>query len=138
MMRFLSITAIVFTTVAAHADEPATRTVTVTHSAVEGIGAETGVMRRDPSDIIKVDELYYVWYSKGKISPGYDATVWYATSTDGHKWTEEGMALAKGTAGMKGENYGNGFQSVPVNWKISSPRKKAFSNKLREITGGSN
>ena len=56
-------------------------------------------MRRDPSDIIKVDDLYYVWYSKGKISPGYDATVWYATSTDGHKWTEKGMALAKGKPG---------------------------------------
>ena len=85
--------------VAAHADEPATRTVAVTHSAVEGIGAEPGVMRRDPSDIIKVDGLYYVWHSKGKISPGYDATLWYATSKDGHKWTEKGMALAKGKPG---------------------------------------
>ncbi len=60
-----------------------TATVKVTHSALQGIGAEKGVMRRDPSDIIKVGDLYYVWYSKGKISPGYDATVWYATSTDG-------------------------------------------------------
>ena len=73
--------------------------VTVTHSTLEGIGAEPGVMRRDPSDIIKVDDLYYVWYSKGKISPGYDATVWYATSTDGHTWTEKGMSLAKGEPG---------------------------------------
>ena len=81
------------------ADGPATRTVTVTHTAVEGIGAEPGVMRRDPSDIIKVDDLYYVWYSKGKISPGYDATVWYATSKEGRSWTEKGMALAKGKAG---------------------------------------
>ena len=37
---------------------------------------------------------------------------------------------------MKGEGYENGFQSVPVNWQISSPRKKAFFNKLEEITGG--
>jgi len=36
-------------------------------------------MRRDPSDVIKVGDLFYVWYSKGKIAPGYDATVWYAT-----------------------------------------------------------
>ena len=86
-------------TVAVHAEEAVTRAVMVEHSAVEGIGAEPGVMRRDPSDIIKVDDLYYVWYSKGKISPGYDATVWYATSTDGHKWTEKGMSLAKGEAG---------------------------------------
>ena len=85
--------------VSASADEPAIETVTFTHSKLEGIGVETGVMRRDPSDVIKVDGLYYVWYSKGKISPGYDATVWYATSEDGHKWTEKGMALAKGAAG---------------------------------------
>jgi beta-xylosidase len=44
----------------------------------------------------RVGGLYYVWYSKGKIAPGYDATVWYATSPDGHVWTERGMALAKG------------------------------------------
>ena len=70
--------------------------VVVAHSALQGIGVEKGVMRRDPSDIIKVGDLYYVWYSKGKISPGYDATVWYATSPDGHVWTEKGLALAKG------------------------------------------
>jgi len=29
-----------------------------------------------------------------------------------------------------------GLQSVPVNWQISSPRKKAFFEKLKEITGG--
>ncbi|PHQ31471.1 xylosidase [Rhodopirellula bahusiensis] len=83
----------------AHADSPDAPTVVVTHSAVEGIGAEPGVMRRDPSDIIQVDDLFYVWYSKGKISPGYDATIWYATSKDGHQWTEKGMALAKGEPG---------------------------------------
>ena len=37
----------------------------------------------------------------------------------------------------RGEGYENGFQSVPVNWEISSPRKKGFFNKLKEITGGS-
>ena len=74
-------------------------TLKTTYSEAKGIGAEAGVMRRDPSDIIKVGDLYYVWYSKGKIAPGYDATVWYATSPDGHTWTEEGMALAKGEPG---------------------------------------
>ena len=74
------------------------KTLEATYSAAKGIGAEAGVMRRDPSDIIKVGDLYYVWYSKGKISSGYDATVWCATSTDGHVWTEKGMALAKGPA----------------------------------------
>ena len=28
-----------------------------------------------------------------------------------------------------------GYQSVPVDWKISSPRKRAFFTKLKEITG---
>ena len=37
---------------------------------------------------------------------------------------------------MKGEGFDDGYQSVPVNWGISSPRKKAFFDKLKEITGG--
>lgn len=37
---------------------------------------------------------------------------------------------------MKDEAFENGFQSVPVNWGISSHRKEAFFNKLEEITGG--
>lgn len=36
----------------------------------------------------------------------------------------------------KGEGFDDGFQSVPVNWGISSARKKAFFDKLEEITGG--
>jgi hypothetical protein len=38
---------------------------------------------------------------------------------------------------LKGEtSFDEGYQSVPVNWGISSPRKKAFFDKLEEITGG--
>jgi len=38
---------------------------------------------------------------------------------------------------MKGESsFDEGYQSVPVNWGISSERKKAFFNKVKEITGG--
>ncbi|MGB7324464.1 MAG: family 43 glycosylhydrolase [Rubripirellula sp.] len=84
---------------ASDAEDRPIGTVKISYSELSGIGAEEGVMRRDPSDIIKIGDLYYVWYSKGKISPGYDATVWYATSPDGHQWTEKGMALAKGEAG---------------------------------------
>ena len=36
---------------------------------------------------------------------------------------------------MQGEDFDAGYQSVPVNWSISSPRKKAFFAKLAEITG---
>jgi hypothetical protein len=36
---------------------------------------------------------------------------------------------------MKGEKFNDGYQSVPVNWGISSVRKKAFFKLLSEITG---
>jgi hypothetical protein len=36
---------------------------------------------------------------------------------------------------MNGEGYDDGYQSVPVNWTISSPRKKAFFALLSQITG---
>ncbi len=36
---------------------------------------------------------------------------------------------------MKGESFDEGYQSVPVNWKISSERKRGFFKLLREITG---
>lgn len=39
---------------------------------------------------------------------------------------------------MEDEGYDEGFQSVPVNWKISSERKRVFFNKVKEITGGTN
>jgi hypothetical protein len=34
---------------------------------------------------------------------------------------------------MKDEGYDEGYQSVPVNWGISSERKKGFFNKTKEI-----
>jgi hypothetical protein len=36
---------------------------------------------------------------------------------------------------MKGEGFDDGYQSVPVNWRISSSRKRAFFSLLKEITG---
>jgi len=36
---------------------------------------------------------------------------------------------------MKDEGFDEGFQSVPVNWGISSARKRGFFNLLAEITG---
>ena len=35
-----------------------------------------------------------------------------------------------------GDPFEEGFQSVPVDWRISTERKKAFFNKVKEITGG--
>lgn len=99
MKQQLGRLAVVITMAATTATEAKMKTIAVSHSELKGVGVEKGVMRRDPSDVIKVGELYYVWYSKGKIGPGYDATVWYATSTDAYDWTEKGMALAKGEPG---------------------------------------
>ncbi len=36
---------------------------------------------------------------------------------------------------MKGEGFDEGYQSVPVNWGISSTRKRGFFALVREITG---
>ncbi len=36
---------------------------------------------------------------------------------------------------MKGEGFDEGYQSVPVNWGISSARKRGFFQLLREMTG---
>jgi hypothetical protein len=36
---------------------------------------------------------------------------------------------------MKGEGFADGYQSVPVDWGINSPRKRGFFKLLSEITG---
>ena len=71
-----------------------------------------GVMRRDPSDVIKLGEIYYVFYTRlekmvgvdreglAPIWPeGYFGVIWYATSLDGKVWEERGEVLGKGLAG---------------------------------------
>jgi len=78
----------------------------------------TGVARRDPSDVIKLGDTYYVFYAraihsdwakygwKGRpyLASGYYGTIWYATSRDGKKWTERGEALGRGAAGKLDSN----------------------------------
>ncbi|MCF7567773.1 family 43 glycosylhydrolase [Sabulilitoribacter arenilitoris] len=68
------------------------------YDKITGIGNETGCTRRDPSDVIKVGDVYYVYYTKVYgVSPGYWGTIWYATSTDeGYTWTEQGEILGLG------------------------------------------
>jgi hypothetical protein len=36
---------------------------------------------------------------------------------------------------MKGEGFDEGYQSVPVNWGISSERKRGFFRLTADITG---
>jgi len=74
---------------------------------------EEGVVRRDPSALIKEDGRYFVWYSKStgesqgfggdiendKVFPWDRCDIWYATSVDGWTWKEEGLAVPRGHAG---------------------------------------
>jgi arylsulfatase A-like enzyme len=83
------------------------RAKTYNISPAKGLGVEEVVMRRDPSDIIKVKDLYYVWYTRHtnpEEPSGYDATIWYATSPDGHTWTERGESLPRGPKGSWDEH----------------------------------
>jgi len=74
--------------------------VEFSYSELKGLGSEIGVCRRDPSDIILVDGIYYVWYTRTeKQYSGYDASIWYACSEDGETWTEKGEALERGEKG---------------------------------------
>ena len=72
------------------------------YDEIQGIGHEKGCTRRDPSDVIKVEDTYYVYYTKvfGRAS-GYWGTLWYATSKDeGYTWKEQGEILGLGKKGQ--------------------------------------
>lgn len=74
--------------------------VEFSYSEIIGLTPENGITRRDPSDVILVDGVYYVWYTKtDKTYSGYDASIWYASSIDGEKWEEKGEALERGKVG---------------------------------------
>lgn len=74
---------------------------------------EEGVIRRDPSAVLKIGDLYYCWYTKGvgetvgfgsgdpeaKVFPWDKTEVWYATSKDGWDWKEQGCAVGRGEPG---------------------------------------
>jgi len=78
---------------------------------VAGIGKQPGITRRDPSDVIKVGDEYFVYYThvdheklpsnlKRLRASGYVGTIWYATSrNEGLHWIEHGPALGTGAPG---------------------------------------
>ena len=35
------------------------------YSTITGLGYEKGIVRRDPSCVIQVDGMYFVWYTRG-------------------------------------------------------------------------
>src|SRR5210317_645040 len=117
------------------AKEPAN--ITYKTSPAVNLGPEKGVLRRDPSDIIKVGDLFYVWYTKGAQNSGYDATVWYATSPDGKTWSEKGEALARGQAGSWDEQSvftPNILVSADKYWLFYTAVPKPFINSGPKIT----
>ncbi|PWJ57886.1 glycosyl hydrolase family 43 [Dyadobacter jejuensis] len=81
---------------------PSRRMVQFEYQDINGIGMDSTYNRRDNSDIIKVGNKYYIWYTRmdTPVTSGYWGTIWYATSEDeGHTWTEQGMALGLGEEG---------------------------------------
>ena len=73
------------------------KSVTASYSPIEALGFEEGIKRGDPSDVIKVGSLYYVWY--WKVGDHVRWATWYATSPDGFVWTEKGEVLPPGKDG---------------------------------------
>lgn len=85
----------------------------VDHKLKGDLAPEEGVIRRDPTAVIKVDGLYHVWYTKSvgeregfqtgdpraKVFPWDLSEVWHATSKDTITWKEEGQAVGLGPEG---------------------------------------
>ncbi len=118
---------------------------------------EEGIVRRDPSAMIKENGKYYVWYTrsvgptdgfagdieKDKVFPWDRCDIWYATSEDGLTWKEEGPAVLRGEKGayddrsvftveiMKHEDmYYLSYQTVksPYNVRVKNQVGLAWSN----------
>jgi hypothetical protein len=81
---------------------------------LEGFDYHNGdgtISRRDPSKIIRVNGKYYVWYTRRHTpapprgaaqatdtipSADWDLSeIWYATSKDGFRWEEQGVAIPR-------------------------------------------
>ena len=121
---------------------------------------EEGVVRRDPSAMIKEDGLYYTWYTRSigetdgfagdiettKVFPWDRCDIWYATSVDGITWDEQGPAVLRGEKGayddrsvftveiMKWENkYYLCYQTVksPYNVRVKNQVGLAWSDSPR-------
>lgn len=83
------------------------------HELTGDLNHEKGVIRRDPSAVLLIDDLYYTWYTKSvgravgfgtgdpeaKVFPWDKSEIWYATSKDGWHWEEQGTAITLGEKG---------------------------------------
>lgn len=89
------------------------------YSYITGIGKDDNVSRRDPTKVFKVNDTYYVWYTRRKtgsgpvgmedctdVLPAVDwdlADIYYATSKDGFNWEEKGLAVGRSPKGEYGD-----------------------------------
>lgn len=73
---------------------------------------DPNVIRRDPSAVLKIDGIYYTWYSRStgeshgftgdpekKVFQWDRTDIWYASSKDGWHWEEQGIAVGRGATG---------------------------------------
>lgn len=89
-------------------------TADFTQSTLTGdFAPNPNITRRDPSAVIFVNGLYYVWYSycvgdvvgfgsgdpQAKVFPWDKCDLYYGTSEDGYHWKEQGLAVARGAPG---------------------------------------
>ena len=124
------------------------------YSRITGIGKDAEVSRRDPSKVIRVGDTYYVWYTRRKTEhapvglrnytdqtpddvPAWDwdlADIYCATSKDGFRWQEQGVAVARNTGG----DYADRSLSTPdvlcVNGKFYL-YYQAFTGRFRREGG---
>ncbi|MGB2129105.1 MAG: glycoside hydrolase family 117 protein [Flavicella sp.] len=95
------------------------------YSRLSGFEYVKSTSRRDPSKVIKIQGTYYVWYTKRSTKehptgpkkatdniPSYDwdlCEIWYATSTNGFDWQEQGVAIKRPSY----PNYGHRSVATP-------------------------
>jgi hypothetical protein len=81
------------------------------YTKIEGLSGSPRDSRRDPTKVIKVGDTYHVWYTSRRTEkdpvgfnrqtdtiPANDwdlCDIWHATSKDGWKWEEQGMAVGR-------------------------------------------
>ena len=117
--------------------------VKFTYQQVSGVGVDAVYNRGDNSDIIKVNNTYYMWYTRME-SPqtsGYWGTIWYATSQDeGYTWQEQGKALglgAKGTFDSHSVFTPNILVYNAKNYMYNTGVKATHGNPNKEFEGNS-
>ncbi len=93
----------------------------------------------DPADLREM-------IRKIKVMPEYNAQPVIINEDDHYAFDQEDYNLKAAIESnaswgyfdyrRQGDSISDGFQSVPVDWSINSDRKRAFFDKLKEITGG--